>query len=134
MEPEHIAHGNEPAGHETEDASVHGIVLTGVGVAIGAALIGLIVYGIFQYLAHNPVTTAPVNPMAETDRQQLPPAPRIEEHPSLEVKDLHEMEDSILSTHGWTDKSAGVVRIPIDRAMELQLQRGFPARKGAKQK
>jgi len=35
----------------------------------------------------------------------------------------------VLSTYGWTDKNAGVVRIPIDRAMELQLERGFPTRK-----
>jgi hypothetical protein len=148
MESEHI-----PAGHETEDANVHAIVLTGVGLAIGAALVGLIVYGIFKYLANAPVTTEPVNPMgieypspemrtkyaisnpmAETDQQQFPPPPRIQEHPSLEVKDLHAKEDSILSTYGWTDKKAGVVRIPIDRAMELQLQRGFPTRQEAKQK
>lgn len=117
------------AGHETHDASIRAIVVTGAGVAIGTALVFLFVYFIFQYLAEHPVTTAPFNPMAETDRQQLPPLPRIEEHPAMELKDLHSFEDKLLTTYGWADKNTGVVRIPIDRAMDLQLQRGFPTRK-----
>jgi hypothetical protein len=118
-------------GHETADASVRGIVYTGIALMVAALLGGLIVYGVFQYLASHPTATAPVNPMAETEQQQFPPAPRIEDHPSLEVKDLHSQEDRILSTYGWTDKKTGVVRIPIERAMQLQLERGFPARKEA---
>jgi len=121
-------------GHETADASVRGIIYTGIGLAAMCVLAGLLVYGIFQYLAAHPVTTAPSNPMAETGRQQFPPTPRIEEHPAIELKDLHAQEDLILSTYGWTDKKAGVVRIPIDRAMELELERGFPARKEAGKK
>jgi hypothetical protein len=66
--------------------------------------------------------------MAETERQQMPPVPRIEEHPAIELKDLRTQEDKILSTYGWTDKRSGIVRIPIERAMDLQLQRGFPTR------
>lgn len=34
-----------------------------------------------------------------------------------------------LHSYGWVDQKAGVVRIPIDRAMTLLLQRGLPARK-----
>jgi hypothetical protein len=120
-------------GHETEDANVRAIVYTGVALAVGAAIIGVLVYGIFQYLAGLPITTAPSNPMADIDRQQIPPGPVVEEHPAIEVKDLRAHEDQILSTYGWTDKNTGVVRIPIDRALDLQLQRGFPVRKEANQ-
>jgi hypothetical protein len=122
---------NQTFSHETEDANVRAIVSTGGALAIGAAIVFVIVHWIFQYLADHPLTTARPNPMAETDRQQFPPAPRLEEHPAIELKDLHSQEDRILSTYGWTDKTGGVVRIPIDRAMELQLQRGFPTRKEA---
>lgn len=117
------------AGHETKDASVRGIVFTGVGLAVAAAIAFALVYGIFQILANHPLTTSPPNPMAETYNQQLPPEPRVEEHPAAELKDLHAKEDNLLSTYGWTDKSAGLVRIPIDRAIELELQRGFSVRK-----
>jgi hypothetical protein len=120
-------------GHEVADARVRPIVLTGVGLAVGAAIVCLIVYGIFRYLTEHPSATAPSNPMAAT-QPQFPPEPRIEEHPAIEFHDLHAKEDSILSTYGWSDKQAGVVRIPVDRAMELMLQRGFPTRKEAKPK
>ena len=122
------AHHGEVGGHETSDASVRAIVVTLACLAVGAACVCVLVYGIFRYLADHPLNTAPPNPMAETGRQQIPPTPRIEEHPAIELRDLHSQEDKILSTYGWTDKRNGVVRIPIARAMELQLQRGFPTR------
>jgi len=119
-----------PAGHETRDASIAPIVLTGAGLALTVAIVGLIVYGVFQYLEAHPATSPRANPMS-AEESQIPPAPRIEEHPAIEIQQLHAQENSILSTYGWTDKKAGVVRIPIDRAMELQLERGFPTRKEA---
>jgi hypothetical protein len=36
--------------------------------------------------------------------------------------------DEHLNSYGWLDKNAGVVHIPIERAMELTLQRGLPVR------
>lgn len=126
MHPEHNS-----VGHETVDADVRGIVITAITFSVAVAIVFLIVYGMFQYLAHHPFVVTPVNPMAETNRQEFPPAPRIEEHPAIELEQLHSQEDQILSTYGWTNKKAGVVRIPIDRAMELQMERGFPVRQQA---
>lgn len=37
-------------------------------------------------------------------------------------------EDAELRTYGWVDQNAGIVRIPIERAKELALERGFPTR------
>jgi hypothetical protein len=70
--------------------------------------------------------------MAETNQQQFPPQPRLEVHPTIELHELHSDEDKILSTYGWTDKDKGIVRVPIDRAMELQLERGFPTKPALK--
>ena len=47
------------------------------------------------------------------------------------LEDFRAKEDAIL--HGppaWADRNAGTVRIPIERAMELILERGLPARVG----
>ena len=56
-------------------------------------MVALLVYGIFQYLADHPLSAPPSNPMAETATQQFPPAPRIEEHPAIEIQELHAQED-----------------------------------------
>jgi hypothetical protein len=37
-------------------------------------------------------------------------------------------EEVLLSTYGVTDKNAGTYRIPIDRAKDLLLKQGLPAR------
>jgi hypothetical protein len=123
-------HAHEPVtGHETRDASVRAVVITLGFLAFGAAIVCGLVYGIFWYLADHPLSVAAPNPLAETEKQQFPPAPRIQEHPAIDLQDLRGQEDKILSTYGWTNKNAGIVRVPIDRAMELQLRRGFPTRK-----
>ncbi|MGA3185608.1 MAG: hypothetical protein ABSF22_00730 [Bryobacteraceae bacterium] len=120
--------------HETDTGDVRAIGITGLVLAVAIAIILLLVYGIFQYLLHHPIVIAPANPMADTTRQQFPSQPRIEEHPDVELRHLHSREDTILSTYGWIDKKSGVVRIPIDRAIELQLERGFPVRREAAKK
>lgn len=122
---EHLPSGR---GHETRDAGVRPIVLNGAGLAVMIVIVGLIVYGTFQYLARHPAISPQSNPMSVGDLQ-IPPEPRIEDHPAIAIQQLHAQEDKTLSTYGWTDRKAGVVRIPIDRAIELQLERGFPARK-----
>jgi len=126
-------HSPIESGHEETDASVGPIVLTGASLAVVLAIVCALVYGIYWYLAEHPLSTPRPNPMAETNQQQFPPVPRLEEHPAIEVHELRSQEDQILSTYGWTDKSKRLVRIPIDRAMELRLERGFPTKPGGKQ-
>lgn len=120
--------GLPAVGHEESDASVRTVVITLACLAVGAMMVGLLVYGIFWYLADHPLSSPRPNPFAETEAQQMPPQPRIEEHPAIEIQELHSQEDKILTTYGWTDKDKGIVRVPIDRAMELKLQQGFPTK------
>jgi len=118
----------ESAGHEIRDAKIGPLILIAAGLAVTVAIVGVFIYGIFQYLGAHPAASVQANPMSAGEAQ-IPPAPRIEEHPAIEIQQLHAQEERTLSTYGWVDRKAGVVRIPIDRAMELQLERGFPTRK-----
>ncbi len=56
------------------------------------------------------------------------PQPRLESNERLEINDFRMQEEQTLNSYGWVDQQAGVVRIPIDRAMELLAQRGLPTR------
>ena len=56
------------------------------------------------------------------------PEPRLQAEPRRELRQFREQEDHWLGTYGWTDKSAGLIRVPIEQAMELLLQRGLPVR------
>ena len=59
------------------------------------------------------------------------PQPREQFSPQLDLKALRAEQGRELNSYGWIDQKAGVVRIPIDRAMDLVLQRGLPARSGS---
>jgi hypothetical protein len=114
----------EHSGHESKDADVRGIVTILAGLAVSVAVVGVLVYGIFRYMAEHPLSTVPANPLVES--VQIPPPPRVDPYPAMELQELHRYEDNILTTYGWTDAKKGIARIPIDQAMQLQLQRGFP--------
>ncbi len=59
-----------------------------------------------------------------------PPAPNLQTQPFKDIYVLRQGEAEKLAGYGWVDKQGGITRIPIERAMELTLQRGLPARAG----
>jgi hypothetical protein len=121
MHPSH-----SETGHETRDVPIRPIVLSGIILAVVTAIVIAVSVGVFKYFAQPGEAVAP-NPF--TSNPPLSPGPRVEEHPSLELEQLRLKEDRTLTTYGWADKQKGEVRIPIDRAIDLQLERGFPTRK-----
>ena len=52
--------------------------------------------------------------------KHLPPAPRLQIDEAADLKALRDREDALLSSYQWLDKTNGVVRIPIDRAIDLE--------------
>ncbi|MGQ0733767.1 MAG: hypothetical protein ACT4QD_08940 [Acidobacteriota bacterium] len=53
-----------------------------------------------------------------------PQAPRLQTQPFKDVYLLHEAEREKLTTYGWVDQANGVVRIPIDEAMQIVTRTG----------
>ncbi|HEV3263716.1 MAG TPA: hypothetical protein VG013_43175, partial [Gemmataceae bacterium] len=56
------------------------------------------------------------------------PAPRLEVTPAVDLQAVRAAEEKELSTYGWVDQQKGVVRLPIDRAIDLLAQKGLPSR------
>jgi hypothetical protein len=54
--------------------------------------------------------------------------PRLQTDPAQDLERLRQAENDALNNYGWVDRSRGIVRVPIDRAMELLLKRGLPTR------
>jgi len=106
-------------GYERQDVGVRPIVL------VAAALIGvttLVQVALFfqmdrlwrtrQQEMPPPVLVAEALPTA-------PPEPRLQIAPAVDLKAHRAAEDALLHGYGWVDRQAGVVHIPIERAMEL---------------
>ena len=58
------------------------------------------------------------------------PLPRLQTQPFKDIYLLRKGETEKLESYAWVDKPAGVTRIPIERAMEIVLEKGLPARTG----
>jgi hypothetical protein len=116
------------AHHETSDVNIRAIFGFGIGLTIASLIIAAGVWGLFQYFntrEARPVFT--VYPLA-VDQTSVPPEPRLQINPRQDMSDLRAREDQVLTSYGWVDKNAGTVRIPIERAMQLVVERGLPAR------
>jgi hypothetical protein len=115
--------------HETSDVNIRGIFAFGGGLIITALFIYFVVWVLFQYLNSREIARVPpVYPLAAAQENRLPPEPRLQTNPRQDLRDLRAQEEQVLNGYGWVDKNAGVVRIPIEEAMKLMVQRGLPAR------
>jgi hypothetical protein len=59
------------------------------------------------------------------------PQPVLERSEQIQVSDYGKQlrqQDKTLASYDWVDQKNGLVRIPIDRAMDLLAQRGLPVR------
>jgi hypothetical protein len=114
-------------GYEKSDASPRGLLYFAVIMAAILAASALSLIGLFKYFekAENPGSFIAAPFVGE---QPLPPPPRIQSNPGADMQGYWQSQQNLLNTYGWIDRQNGVVRIPIDRAMELLLERGLPTR------
>jgi hypothetical protein len=127
-------------GYERQDLQASSILyfLLTIVVASAICLIGL--KGLFAYLDHREkAEQPPVNPLVTnvlTDTRHISPgypqsafpSPKLEEDERGQLNGIRIEEEKALYSYGWVDEKAGTVRIPIERAMELIVQRGLPVR------
>ncbi len=120
-------HSDNDRRYEASDANVVSLTKFGIGLAIVAAVVLVLMLWLQNFFAaQNQRATPPVSPLAA--QRQAPPAPRLQVAPARDLRDIRMVEDSVLHSYGWVVRDSGVVRIPIERAMELVAQRGLPVR------
>jgi hypothetical protein len=119
---------NGSLGHEQREVDPRLIVWSAVGLAIGTAIVCLIVWGLFNYLKSSYEHEYAKIPVPVAGPATVVSGPRVQEHPAEEIKVLRAHEDHVLSSYAWVDQKDGIVRIPIDRAKDLLLQRGLPVK------
>ena len=129
---------NPEVTHEKSDVSVRGIFGFLIGLALCVVLICFVLAGVFSALRKGFTATRPnVNAMVGT--RELPtaslkaaetifPEPRLQVDYYGDLSKMREQWNEQVNGYGWVDKNNGVVHIPIERAMQLTLQRGLPAR------
>jgi hypothetical protein len=152
----HPVKTNGHADYERRDIGIPAVYYFLVGLAVALVLAYLGVSGFYQFLekraqadqtsmsplvANTPSDTRRLPPEYKTDSEGADyekyleksfPAPQLETNERTELNKVRLREEDILSSYDYVDKDAGTVRIPIDRAMDLLVQRGLPTREQPK--
>ncbi len=119
--------------HEESDVNVRAILSFGAGLVVVTAIELAFLWWLQGfYTARTARAQTIVFPMAVGQQDQQPPEPRLQDDPQRDMRELRTRQESALTGYGWVNKEAGVVRIPIDEAMRIVVERGLPARETAK--
>jgi hypothetical protein len=124
--PQPIPEESLALGYEVRDINIRNVVW--LSLALAGVVIGVfIVIGLLYSFLNNSqaAQSAPPPPLLE-EAQGLPPGPLLQRDPQQDMQEMATEQDDFLNNYGWVDKEAGVVRIPIERAIELTLERGLP--------
>jgi hypothetical protein len=119
------------SGHQTSNINLRVVTWTTIGLVISVIAVLVTVGGLFSLFKRQYASES--TPSLITTAGKLPPAPRLQTNPTSDWRQLLQAENAKLNSYGWIDKTAGVIRIPIDRAMDLLAQRGLPARGNARE-
>jgi hypothetical protein len=113
-------------GYEGSDVSVSRLFAFAGGVA------GLVIFGVvasalvFRFFVRHQPLGPPASPFENV--RPLPPEPRLQSEAPQDLKRYRTDQDKVLKSYDWVDQKADIVRIPIDRAMDMLLQKGYPVR------
>ncbi len=122
--------GHDDAVTRNRDVRIRGVLLFGFWLAVGAIATHLFIWGLLRVLARGERREdVRLSPMVAANLRRTPPEPRLEPAPLAPHLKMQAEEDAILTTYGWVDQTSGVVRLPIDRAMDLLVERGLPRAK-----
>ena len=113
-------------GYETRDVNIRGAYT--FALTLFAVLV-IVIFGMRGLFWHFE-STQPLGPETTPFKsaRELPPTPRLQVDPRQDLAHMKEQQQEILNSYGWADQGTGKVHIPIDRAMDLLLQRGLPVR------
>ena len=113
-----------PVGYEKSDAKARPLLTYGAILASIIIAVALLMWATFRIFAVEQSLGSPPVPFAQG--RLLPPEPRLQPDPRVDLRRLRQQEQDAVSGYGWVNPTEGVVRIPVDRAMDRLIEKGLP--------
>jgi hypothetical protein len=128
-EAERVSRESLEKGYETDDVGARWVGVAAAGLAITMVALAGLMWG---YVSLFNSRQEPGSGRTAIERADLmPPKPRLEPDPEGDARAINQSADERLSGAGWTDRAGGLAHIPIDDAMRLLAQRGWPSQERA---
>lgn len=96
--------------YESRDARLGPLLVAALGLLIVLVVVGWGMVGLFRVLAER------------FDRRPSPPVVMLPVSRSGDLQRLRQREEELLTTYGWVSHEDQVVRIPIERAIQLTVE------------
>lgn len=106
-----------------------GIIILFVALVVSMILSFWFLGGLEDYRTATEPTPLPLIEMRPT-----PPVPRLQPNPidrktaEQELLEMIEREEEILTSYDWVNERDGIIRIPIDEAIDILVEQDEPAR------
>lgn len=97
--------------YESRDVRIKPLFAFAGGLAVLVVLVAVAVAGLFHLFS------------VELDRVARPSPAVDEANLAHELQNLRDHENEMLTGFGWVSREEGIVRIPIDRAIDLALEK-----------
>jgi hypothetical protein len=110
----------EQPGYEERDVNVRSLWIFAAGLTVSVIVVIFLISGMMDYLTRH-FADIPTSALAPPS---LAPQPVLQTNPPVDLRRYEDEQERILSTYGWVDREAGTVHIPIERAMQLMVERG----------
>jgi hypothetical protein len=123
MDKSHDAPAISPR-YEKRDANVRAVFMFLMILSLVLVFTALLCWGMFHYFSASQASRVPASPFAGA--RQLPSGPRLQVNPRDDLLRFRAEQEHSLESYSWENRDNGTVRVPIERAMELLLQKGLP--------
>jgi hypothetical protein len=117
------------AGYETADVSAGPTLRAGIYILLAMFVTAAILVPLYDlFVREEKAGQAPAATALKTDTKPAPPqGPRLLTAEDKTLAAFRAQEDALLTGYGWAEKDKGIVRIPVDEAMRIVVERGMPA-------
>ena len=127
MKPPIEPENNPTVAHEPTDADSRSITQFGIGLTFFLILSQLALWWVFSsFSKREQKLSPPVPAIIRTQAPKEPPEPRLQASPQSDLKKMLQQEDQVLNNYGWVDPDRGIVRLPVERALDIVAQKGLP--------
>ena len=108
------------------------IVRWAIGLGLVSIVSAAVAVWLLVFLRRHEEAGDPQRPaLFFSTEQRQPEGVRLQSKPFDDLRTLREKEKEVLGSYAWVDLAAGTVRIPIDQAMRLYVERQASAARAA---
>lgn len=110
-------------GHQPDQVRISTILWFGVALVVTCILIFTTLWFVMLRLGRIDRALEVRSALFDDQEGQYPP-PRLQQSPASDMDTYRRQMDEAANSYGWVDRKKEIARVPIERAMELALEKG----------